>query len=247
MLGSEVFFSCTRLTDASQHDAYNAWHQLDHRPEVMTEPHVAASARWVRSPPLASATVTASDPLGELQYVTMYWYRQAGPFGRQAPQHFQLGRRADLEFSESLIAGMFVPIKGYVRPRLPVGPDVLPLRPARGVYLRIADHHGQSADLLRSFAWSDQYRLPDLVSIDGVAGAWVFADVAGIAASGSQPVRRVEIYYLDGDPLTVSTAIAQRDAALASESAGCWPTEGAALFEGPLATVMPWEWDWFDD
>ena len=240
-----MFLSCTRLVD-DRHREYNAWHQLDHRPEVLTQPDVAAGDRWVRPPDFVPATAAVQDPLVELQYVTMYWYRQPGPLGRLAPLHFQLGRRGDLDHGQSLLAGVFVPVKGYTHPRLPVGPDVLPLRPARGVHLRIADHHGDPVALGASFRWSDADRLPALVALDGVAGAWLFVDPEGLAASGRSPVRRVELFYLDGDPLEVSARLVAQDKALAASSGGRWPPPGVVLFDGPLSTIVPWEWDWFD-
>ena len=131
LLGTQAFFSFSRLKDDRRHREYNEWHQLDHVPEVLTDPDVAAAARWVRSPVCAAATVSAGSLLGSLQYVNMYWYRRPGPLGRLAPLHFQLGRRADLDVGHSLMAGVFRPVKGYVSPRIALGPDAIPLRPAR--------------------------------------------------------------------------------------------------------------------
>ena len=47
MLG---FFSFTEVTDPSAHEAYNAWHQLDHLPEQFTIDGITFGQRWVRSP-----------------------------------------------------------------------------------------------------------------------------------------------------------------------------------------------------
>ena len=47
MLG---FFSFTEVTDPSAHEAYNAWHQLDHLPEQFTIEGINFGCRWVRSP-----------------------------------------------------------------------------------------------------------------------------------------------------------------------------------------------------
>jgi hypothetical protein len=50
---------------------------------------------------------------------------------------------------------------------------------------------------------------------------------------------RVHVYFLDGDPLAVADAIAAhpgRDTTAHERT----------LFAGPLHTIVPWQWDWFD-
>ena len=36
MFSPKVFFSFTEIPDRADHHAYNAWHQLDHRPDRNT-------------------------------------------------------------------------------------------------------------------------------------------------------------------------------------------------------------------
>jgi hypothetical protein len=56
----------------------------------------------------------------------------------------------------------------------------------------------------------------------GVAGAWTFAD----------DTHRISVAWLDDEPLAVTLP----------------PTHDAGIvFAGPLETITPWQWDWFDD
>jgi hypothetical protein len=68
------------------------------------------------------------------------------------------------------------------------------------------------------------------VAVPGVAGAWSFG-------SGS---RQITVCYLDAAPLEVSDwlrpALAKR-----------WNRSSSrAVFAGPLESIVPWQWDWFD-
>ena len=56
------FFSFTEVTDPSAHEAYNAWHQLDHLPEQFTIDGILFGRRWVRSPRCRAAEAATSAP-----------------------------------------------------------------------------------------------------------------------------------------------------------------------------------------
>ena len=79
-----------------------------------------------------------------------------------------------------------------------------------------------------------------LVGADGVAGVWTFETSLHAARHRWRPGdRRITVSYLDEDPLAVAATLApvvERHLA----------TAAPALFAGPLETVTPWEWDWFD-
>jgi hypothetical protein len=57
--------------------------------------------------------------------------------------------------------------------------------------------------------------------IPGVAGAWSFTDAA----------RRITVTWLDEEPLAVVDRV---------------PAPSECEFAGPLETITPWQWDWFD-
>lgn len=74
MISDLAFFSFVGLADASLHDAYNRWHQLDHRPENLALPGVGWGDRWVRAP--GPATPSKIDSAFEgTDFVAMYWFR----------------------------------------------------------------------------------------------------------------------------------------------------------------------------
>ena len=72
MLG---FFSFTEVTDPSAHEAYNAWHQLDHMPEQFTIEGITFGQRWVRSPRCQAAEAASGPLLESFHYMTLYLMR----------------------------------------------------------------------------------------------------------------------------------------------------------------------------
>jgi hypothetical protein len=261
MLARKAFFSFTGITDPSQHRAYNEWHQLDHRPENLALPGVVWGERWVYAPDCAALGVRSGTTVDATQYINMYWYRE--PYAASIKEWqdlaeiaFQWGRRPDVAYTTRPLMGFFSVVKGYVNPRVLVSTDVLPFRPTTGIYVtltQLSAPHSPAADALH--AWYDRERIPRIVELPGVAGAWTFAsdsttlDPRWQAAPGSvtfDPIEgpdrgtfRVHVYFLDGDPLAVARAIAALDAP--SDAAG-----ETVLFAGPLRTIVPWQWDWFD-
>lgn len=237
---TRVFFSFPQLTDPRRHRDYNAWHQLDHQPENLALPGVLHGARWVRSPD-CRAVGTADDLLRDVDYVAMYWFaepaeesvrrwRELGDVTRQQ------GRRPDLGWTRRPLMGMFRPLKGYVNPRVRVSVDALPFRPHTGVYASVTAYDEPlppEADA--RFEWYDRVAAPAMLDVPGVVGGWIFygQPVAG------QTVR-IALYYLDDDPVEVAARVARLTAD--------WPASRAErpLLIGPLRTIQPWRWDWFD-
>lgn len=253
MLGSLAFFSLAHLEDPRQHQAYNEWHQLDHRPENLALPGVAWGERWVQSPDCVTERTECAATLGPFEYLNMYWLREPVDVNRRAwsqlaERSFHWGRRADLELCQRPMMDFFLPITGRVADRVLVSPTALPIRPNRGVYVEItrwAD--GRSLDALRHFAWTDQVLLSELVARPGVAGAWTFASestfVAHLDLEGGAPVpsTRVTLAYLDADPIAVFDAWSPGPGRSSAEPAGC-----ETLYAGVLRSITPWQWDWFD-
>src|SRR5215469_5382357 len=69
------FFTFTEVTDPSAHEAYNAWHQLDHLPEQFTIEGISFGQRWVRSPRCTAAEAATSEKLDPFHYMTLYLLR----------------------------------------------------------------------------------------------------------------------------------------------------------------------------
>src|SRR5215469_1856955 len=69
------FFTFTEVTDPSAHEAYNAWHQLDHMPEQFTIEGISFGQRWVRSPRCRTAEARSASLLEPFHYMTLYLMR----------------------------------------------------------------------------------------------------------------------------------------------------------------------------
>jgi len=255
-LGSRVFFSFSRLTDQTRHREYGAWHGLDHMPENVALDGVALGCRWVRTPACAAATTATSDELGDVQYLTTYWFRDPHQESIRAwddlasmSRHW--GRRPELAWTERRRRGYFVPVKGYVDPRVLVSPEVVPYRPTRGVHVWVSRFEGAPVDVVEAMRWYDEVHIPDLVTCRGAAGAWTFVSEDTFAQDRKSPLMtslRVLLVYLDDDPLAFVDDVATRTEA--------WRRDGRMLDVGavetpllasPLEVVVPWTWDWFDE
>jgi hypothetical protein len=251
-----AFFSFGELTDSTKHPEYNAWHQLDHRPENLALEGLYYGERFVCSPDCAQARGTAEPPFQNLHYFTYYLLRQ--PVAQTLREFFDLGawtsymgRGPDLGYVLRHFTGQFLPLKGYANPRVLVSADVLPFRPTRGILLHLWEVlEPASLDARDLLAWYDQVHIPDLLACKGVAGVWTFTADPGQTRSSGLPWslgRRVHLFFLDEDPLQVVADIR----AHAAE----WRTAGRLrdnaqsmrnLYYGPLRTIIPWQWDWFE-
>jgi hypothetical protein len=173
MLG---FFSFTEVTDPSAHEAYNAWHQLDHLPEQFTIDGIVFGQRWVRSPRCRAVEAASDSTLEPFHYMTLYLMR-----GREVvPEFFALAeqlRAKDRFFAarRALVSGPFEIVDRWAAPRVAVSPGAIPFRPSRGVYVVVGPALDGAA----------------LVDRPGVAGAWQFAD--------SEAERTVTVAFVDGD------------------------------------------------
>lgn len=254
-LGSRAFFSFSAVTDQSKHREYGAWHALDHLPENIALDGVALGTRWVRSPRCAQRTRVAEEELAGTQYLTTYWFRD--PHEHSIRQWDELasvsrhwGRRPDLAWTRRLRRGFYVPTKGYVDPTALVPADVLPFRPTRGVYVQVSRFAGPPVDVVAAMQWYDEVHIPDLIGVDGAAGAWSFVSEDTFMqdrAADRMTSFRVLLVYLDGDPVQFADDVAsrRRDWEQDARWLDTTPVETPVL-EGPLEAVLPWTWDWFD-
>jgi hypothetical protein len=230
------FFSFTEITDPSEHRSYNEWHQLDHMPEQFPLPGVAFGQRWVSTPPCRRARAYDGAGLGPVHYITLYLMGEPvdatleafGALGArlQAEGRFHQHRRSHLS-GPMLVSGM------QAAPRVVVSAEAVPYRPNRGAYVvvRAAGDPGEDERLAGAF-----------VAQDGVAGAWTFATDARFAHHPWRPGHKtITVCYLDGEPLTLAPALGGVVRAEVEEG------HRDVLWAGPVATITPWCWDWFDE
>jgi hypothetical protein len=175
---------------------YIAWHSLDHRPEQYRLPGLRNAIR-VASTPQCRAVRAASEGLfDDVDHVMTYMF--TGP--DQLPAFKDLGY--------ALNAGGRMPIRlpnlGHLignlagkvaAPGAVAGADVIPWRPALGVYLLVEE---------------GQVSPSSLIDITGVAGIWWFDSCSApepfIGDSGG---RRFTYLFLDADPVETGIAIGQ--------------------------------------
>ena len=158
MLG---FFSFTEVTDPSAHEAYNAWHQLDHLPEQFTIDGIVFGRRWVRSPRCRAAEAATGALLDRFHYMTLYLLRDESV----VPEFFALAKRLHAEdrffaARRALLSGPFAVVGRWAAPRVAVSAGAVPYRPAQGVHV-VVGPAVPGAELVRH---------------PGVAGAWQFFD-----------------------------------------------------------------------
>jgi len=240
------FFSFTEITDPAEHRAYNEWHQLDHMPEQLPIPGIVYGQRWVSTPACRAARAVDEEPFRPIHYMTLYL--MADPIDRTLRDFMEVGQqlRALGRFHQQRRAAMSGPhqwLDGHVAPRVLVGAEAVPYRPNRGVYV-IVEEPVEGADPEAADAWVrglHEHWADAACAVPGVAGVWQFASAPALQGAGwSGGNRRITVCYLDDDPLVVADAIRPvlearwRDAPV------------RPVHAGPLETVVPYQWDWFD-
>ncbi len=246
MTAKRAFLAFTEIEDG-RHADFNEWHQLDHRPANLALPGVIWGERWVKTPACATWGTGSEAALTACHYVTIYWFRDPVEESFRdwldlGSMSYQWGRRPELPFTRRPLGQVLVPVKGYANPGAMVGPDVLPLRPNRGVHITVSDFEGDVLEVGRHFQWYDQDQVPRILGVPGVAGVWTLVDPGGLGGnrrgSNVPTCTRVSVAFLDHDPVTVAGRLAE----LTPEPTGI----ETVRFSSPLEAIIPWQWDWFD-
>ncbi|MGQ0824282.1 MAG: hypothetical protein ACT4OX_04470 [Actinomycetota bacterium] len=218
------FFSFTEVTDPAEHRSYNEWHALDHMPEQFPMNGMAAGNRWVSTPACMAARAAGGPPYESVHYITMYLMTE--PVERTLRAFYQrgveLGRlgRFHKHRTSHLTGGWRVDAMAAA-PRVLVSPEAVPYRPHRGVYVIVEP---------AAAAWDPSV----LVDEPEVAGVWTFRKPVVVDGLPWQPGdRRVTVCWCDDDPLGAAPGIGAR-------------IGGAPEYAGPLLTITPGRWDWFD-
>lgn len=249
----QVFLSFPHVAEGHHHD-YNAWHQLDHLPENLALPGVRHGQRWVLTP-RAATHAHRDDALADVQYVAMYWFDRpvdasVDAWSRLGTRTLHEGRRPDLQWTQRRLLGMFEPVRGHVQPRVGVSLAALPYRPHAGVHVTVTAYATGDRPALQQHAAHQRTQVvPRLLAVDGVAGCWTFRSLRVMAATGPDGTRpdwadgdlRVRVCWLDGD---LDATAARVDRVLDDPGPG---DRMRRVFRGALATIQPWQWDWFEN
>jgi hypothetical protein len=265
VLARWVFFSFAEITDRRRHREYNEWHQLDHRPENLALDGVLHGERWVRTPECARHSTVGAPSLAGTHYINMYWFREPAEasfrqWQQLAERSFQWGRRPDVGLAARPLMGLFSAVRGYASPRVLVSPDALPFRPAKGVWFSLYRLHRPHSSRAHDYlAYCDRVRVPALLRLPGVAGAWTFSSLSTTIDPSWRPAPgsttfdpsgsdagslRVELLFLDSDPLRLRPDIIAVDNAPADQRDD---PVAETVCSTALYPIQPWSWDWFDD
>lgn len=227
-----VFVSLSARHTDRRDAEYLEWHTLDHRAEQHRLPGLRGSMRFVSTPEGRSARAAADSRYEATDHVMVYLFADQAPmdaFYGLGEELFKAGR---MQHRLPAVEGDFYLVQGKTAaPRAVAGADVLPWRPARGLYL-----------LVELGAASPDH----LVEIDGIAGVWWAATDSekiqsrawfGSLTSAAEGVKQISLCFIDGDPIDV----AQRIQPVLEER---W-AEGVveSLIAAPFHTVVPYEWD----
>lgn len=231
------FVSFTEVL-AGEHRSYNEWHMLDHMPEQRPIQGIRHGERWVATPDCVAARIAAAAPLDASQYFTLYLL--AEPLDATLRDFYRRGRELQDagRFHEHRVSHLSGPLRvtgAWTSPRVLVSSAAVAFRPNLGVFVLADQHDDVSPDHPAAMA------APALVELDGVAGIWTFASDPGLGSMSHAPGEwRVSVAFLDADPVAVTESSGDRlVAGLASP--GIEPA-----YAGPLRSILPGHWDWFD-
>jgi hypothetical protein len=211
-----VFVSLTARAPDGRDADYIRWHSLDHRPEQHRLAGLRGSLRLVSTPACRAARAASHDRYDAVAHVMTYWFadpESLGPF-MALGRALRVAGRMPLQLPSVEVASYRVAGR-VAAPRVLVGADVVPWRPAVGVYL-LLEHGPDTAAHLRE--------------VDGVAGVWW-------ATRADEVVTQLTYCFLDDDPVAVA-------ARLAPLLADRWQTgEVRPLLAAPFFSVVPHAWD----
>ena len=219
-----AFISLSAREPAGRDAEYIEWHSLDHRPEQYRLAELRSSLRLVSTPACRAARAASVDQFDATDHVMTYLFSNrdglAGFTALGGALH--VGGRMPLrlpnvDFMTADLAGK------AAAPRAVAGSDVIPWRPARGVYLIIEDG-AAPAD--------------DLAEVPGVAGVWWYEGAVSPAPYGTDlRGRQITYCYLDDDPVATAERL---QAVMQRRWAG---GDIVGLLAAPFYAVVPFEWN----
>jgi hypothetical protein len=217
-----VFVSMSARAPDGRDEEYLVWHALDHRPEQHRLSALRGSLRLVSTPACRAVRAAADTRYEAVDHVMSYLFSNRAALEPFLALGRALGEGGRMPLRLPSVETAAYDLAGAVAaPRALVGADVIPWRPARGVYLLI-----------------ERGRVPadELTAVPGVAGAWWYAgaplpppwrtDTTGL---------QITCCYLDGDPVETGQELRP---VLEERWAG---GEVAPLLAAPFHTVDPFE------
>jgi hypothetical protein len=214
---------------------YIRWHVFDHLPEQYRVPGLRHGQRWVATPACRAARRAQEPPFD--QVVHSHTYLFAEPAAENIKIFSDLGAVLDAADRRPfhvpfLQLGYFELTRKLANPASNLSAEVLPWRPAVGVYVMVEATANSESDRA-----SDAQLLDGLVKLEGVAGAWRFEGPSRRVSGLAHPDQTVTVFYLYEDPVATAGPIGE---ALERH----WAVTGRrARLASPYYVVYPPEWD----
>jgi hypothetical protein len=236
------FFSLSHHDASGDDRDYLDWHQLDHMPEQYQLPGLVAGQRWASTRACRASRAAEVGDWSLVEHVVLYL--MGNPLDETIDEFLRLGRHlAELgRFPVSLPShyrGALRLLEALAAPRVLISSEVVPFRPHRGIELIVEEIDGEAPqDAFLQRMHTDL--LPELVSVDGVAGAWSYGTTPSIRRPMFSDGRfRMTVCYLDDEPAVVGERLgpvieqAWRDA------------PSRLVLAAPYESMMIWEWGRF--
>jgi hypothetical protein len=218
-----IFVSLSARDPDGRDAEYLHWHSLDHRPEQYRVAGLRHSLRLVSTPACRAARAVSNAQYDRVDHVMTYFFAHGAAFDQFRALSVALtGDRRPFRLP-SVDSGYFS-LKGKsAASRAVAGADVIPWRPALGVYL-IIETGAESAAAL--------------TGVPGVAGVWWHEGGQSPATDiPNNPGVQLTYCFMDDDPV----ATAQR---LRPALEQRWSSRQLTpLLAAPFQVLVPFEWE----
>ena len=218
-----AFISLSARELAGRDAEYIEWHSLDHRPEQYRLAGLRNSLRLVSTPACRAARAASLEHYDTVDHVMTYLFSDRAALPPFKALGDALGAAGRMPLRLPSVEFMVADLAGKAAaPRAVAGADVIPWRPARGVYLTIERGHAP---------------VDNLIELPGVAGVWTYRSARSPApwdndATGLQ----ITYCYLDDDPVAAAPRLG--DAMRARWASG----STAGVLAAPFHTLVPFDW-----
>ncbi len=218
-----AFVSMSAREPEGRDAEYIEWHSLDHRPEQYRLSGLRGSLRVVSTPACRAARAASTARFDPVDHVMVYLFSGAPCLASFVALGGALaaGGRMPLRLPK-VEHGTYHLAGAAARPSAVAGAEVIPWRPARGVYVLVEQGDVSSAEL---------------VDVAGVAGTWWYRGFPTPEFSGPTEDLQLTVLYLDADPIETAHL-------LQPKLERRWSTSTTTpLLAAPFHTVTPYKWD----
>ncbi len=218
---SFVFLSLSSRDRDGRDADYLAWHSLDHRPEQYRLAGIRNTLRLVSTPQCRAARAANAAPYDAVDHIMTYQFADTASMPAFTELGAALDRGGRMAHRLPSVGYLTGGLAGKIAaPRAVAGADVIPWRPALGVYVLIEQGHASPESLIPE----------SLIDVPGVAGIWWFA------GSGDAAGKQITYCFLDEDPVVCAAQLGER-------MRQRWASGAVTgLLAAPFYTVVPFDW-----